>query len=38
MNSFSYATAIGLFESVLGLFLVLTANWAAKKFADAGLW
>ena len=38
MNSFSYATAIGLFESVLGVILVLTANWAAKRFANSGLW
>lgn len=38
MNSFSYATAIGLFESVLGVILVVAANRFARKFADASLW
>lgn len=37
-NSFSYATAIGLFESVIGLILVVGANKLTKKFADTSLW
>lgn len=37
-NSFSYATAIGLFESVIGLVLVIGANRLTKKFADTSLW
>lgn len=37
-NSFSYATAIGLFESVIGLVLVISANFLSKKFADTSLW
>lgn len=37
-NSFSYATAIGLFESVIGLALVIASNKFTKKFADTSLW
>jgi putative aldouronate transport system permease protein len=39
-NNYSYATAIGLFKSVLSLALVLTANWAARKIdpEEGGLW
>jgi putative aldouronate transport system permease protein len=37
-NSFSYATAIGLFESVIGLVLIVIANKLARKFADTSLW
>lgn len=37
-NSFSYATAIGLFESLIGLILVLSANKIAKKLTDSSLW
>lgn len=38
-NNFSYATAVGLFRSVLGLIIVLTANWFAKKLdEDGGIW
>jgi putative aldouronate transport system permease protein len=36
-GEFSYGTALGLLESLVGLILVLTANAAAKKF-DQGLW
>jgi len=31
---FSYATAVGLFQSVMGLILIIIANRAAKKFND----
>ncbi|MGI5184809.1 ABC transporter permease [Dactylosporangium sp. CA-152071] len=37
-GSFSYAAAIGLFESVIGLTLVLTANFVSKRTVGAGLW
>jgi len=36
-GEFSYGTALGLFESCIGLVLVLTANAIARKF-DQGLW
>jgi putative aldouronate transport system permease protein len=35
---FSYATAIGLFRSVIGLVLVVGANYLAKKMGHEGLW
>ncbi|WP_432482715.1 ABC transporter permease [Kineococcus esterisolvens] len=37
-NSFSYATAIGLFESVIGLVLVLSANAVSRRVAGSSLW
>ena len=37
-SNFSYATAIGLFESIIGLILVFSANFLSKKFTDNGLW
>lgn len=37
-NSFSYASAIGLFESVIGLVLVTAANSISKKITDSSLW
>ncbi|WP_251549792.1 ABC transporter permease [Neobacillus muris] len=37
-SNFSYATAIGLFESIIGLILVFSANYLSKKFTDNGLW
>ncbi len=37
-GSFSYAAAIGLFESLVGLVLVLSANAIAKRTAGASLW
>lgn len=35
---FSYTTAVGLFESVVGLLLVITANRAVKKIGQEGIW
>ncbi len=35
---YSYATAVGLFNSVINLVLVLTANKVTKKITDYGLW
>jgi putative aldouronate transport system permease protein len=37
-GSFSYAAAIGLFEAVIGLVLVLSANVIAKRTVGASLW
>ncbi|QAY64934.1 sugar ABC transporter permease [Xylanimonas allomyrinae] len=37
-GQFSYATAIGLFESVIGLVLVLSANFTSRKLVGASLW
>lgn len=34
---YSYATAIGLLKSIVGLILLLTANFASKKLTDRGL-
>ena len=35
-NNFSYATAVGLFRSVIGFIMVLLTNWAAKKVEEGG--
>lgn len=35
---FSYATVVGIFKSVVGLVLVVTANRLAKKFGEEGLY
>ncbi|OMF22933.1 hypothetical protein BK133_25095 [Paenibacillus sp. FSL H8-0548] len=38
-NNFSYATAVGLFRSIIAVMIVLIANWLAKKLdEDGGLW
>ncbi|NUT35406.1 MAG: sugar ABC transporter permease [Hamadaea sp.] len=37
-GSFSYAAAIGLFESVIGLVLVLSANALSRRTVGTGLW
>ncbi|SDD51132.1 putative aldouronate transport system permease protein [Paenibacillus sp. UNCCL117] len=34
---FSFGTAVGLFKSVVGFILILSANWLAKKFGDEGV-
>jgi len=35
---YSYATAVGLFKSVVGFVMVVIANQVAKKFGDNGIW
>jgi putative aldouronate transport system permease protein len=35
---FSYSTAVGLFKSLIGLVLVLSANWAVRKTGEEGIW
>ena len=37
-GSFSYAAAIGLFEAVIGLILVLSANAISRRMVGASLW
>lgn len=37
-GQFSYATAIGLFEGLIGLILVTTANLVSKKATETSLW
>ena len=37
-NQFGYATAVSVFNSVIGLILVISANKLSKKFSDSGLW
>jgi putative aldouronate transport system permease protein len=37
-GSFSYAAAIGLFDSVIGLTLVISANYLSRRLVGAGLW
>ena len=37
-GSFSYSTAIGLFEAVLGLLLIVTANTISRKVSEESLW
>ncbi len=34
---YSYTAAIGLFQSVINLALLLSSNWFSKKFTDSGL-
>jgi putative aldouronate transport system permease protein len=39
INQYSYATAMGLFNSVLALLIVVLTNYGAKKIdEDGGLW
>ncbi|GAA1976414.1 ABC transporter permease subunit [Isoptericola halotolerans] len=35
---FSYGTAIGLFEALIGLVLVFSANYASRRMVGASLW
>jgi putative aldouronate transport system permease protein len=37
-GNFSYATAVGLFEGIIGLILVTSANMLSKKFTESSLW
>ena len=38
MPDFSYGTTIGLFQSVVGLFLIMATNKAANKLTGNGFW
>jgi putative aldouronate transport system permease protein len=37
-NNFSYAAAIGLFESVIGLILIFSANAISRRVMETSLW
>ena len=37
-GDYSYATAIGMFNSVINFILVTTVNWLANKYGDTSLW
>ncbi len=37
-DKYSYSTAIGLFNSVINLLLILTVNKISKRFGDTSLW
>ena len=37
-SNFSYSTAIGLFNSVINLFLIVMVNKISKKVSDSSLW
>lgn len=38
MNQFDYATAVGLFRSVLSLILVIVTNNISRKYTEVSLW
>jgi multiple sugar transport system permease protein/putative aldouronate transport system permease protein len=35
---FSYGTAINVFQSVVGLVLIVASNKIARRFSSSGLW
>ncbi|MDK2902966.1 MAG: putative aldouronate transport system permease protein [Clostridiales bacterium] len=35
---YSLATAVGLFKSLIGLVLVVSANWATHRMGESGIW
>ncbi|WP_426455066.1 ABC transporter permease [Paenibacillus sp. S-38] len=37
-GAFSYSTAVGLFKSVIGVTLVLSSNYLAKRFGQSGIY
>ncbi|WP_374119050.1 ABC transporter permease [Streptomyces odontomachi] len=37
-NSYSYAAAIGLFEALIGLVLISTANFISRRVTETSLW
>jgi putative aldouronate transport system permease protein len=36
-GAYSYSTAVGLFKAVVGVVLILGANWLAKRFNQEGI-
>ncbi|MEC0226314.1 ABC transporter permease [Paenibacillus alba] len=38
MGRFSFATAAGLFQSIVGLCLLLFTNWMVRRMGERGLW
>lgn len=37
-GQFSYSTAVGFFKGVVGLILVVMANWLAKRYGEEGIY
>ena len=37
-QDYSFSTAVGLFDSVVGLILILTGNYLSRKFTQRGIW
>lgn len=37
-GQYSYTTAVGFFKSFIGLLLVVSSNWLAKKFGEEGVY
>ena len=37
-NNFSYASAIGLFNSIINVAAILLSNWISKKLTNEALW
>lgn len=37
-GQYSYATAVGLFKAVIGMSMVITSNWIAKRCGESGLY
>ena len=35
---FSLTTAVGLFQSVVGVFFLLMANWLSRRLGERGIW
>lgn len=35
---FSLATAVGFFQSIVGVFFLLLANWLSRKLGERGIW
>jgi len=37
-QDYSFSTAVGLFDSVVGLILILSGNYLSRKFTQRGIW
>ncbi|GAE92166.1 ABC-type polysaccharide transport system [Gracilibacillus boraciitolerans JCM 21714] len=37
-GQFSYSTAVGFFKGIVGLIMVVFANWLAKRFDEEGIY
>ena len=37
-GEYSYATAVGMFQSVIGFAMVIFANWLSRKYSETSLW
>ena len=36
-GKYSYSTAVGLFQSVVGFILIMISNYASRKFSESSL-